>query len=204
MVRQQTLRLKLPTTTLSIAAVALVAYAWPACSDVLVYERQAILAGDLWRLGTAVFVHFSGSHLLWDLLVFCAAGWVIEARDYSGFAMVCGIAAIFPGIFLLVAAPELTRYGGLSGVATAAAAYLCLCKLAGADRARIVWLFILVLLCLKTVVETVSQMPLFVLSTNVTIHVLPSVHAIGCLGAFAVQRWERQRGGLRWTLVHGA
>jgi rhomboid family GlyGly-CTERM serine protease len=171
--------------------VALIAYVWPDFSESLVYERQAILEGDVWRLVTAVFVHFSLSHMFWDMLVFAAAGLAVEASGYRGFLCVCGFAAIVPGIYFLLTSPEITRYGGLSGLATGAVAYLCLCKVDGAGRDRIPWLAILALLCMKIAVESVSHVSIFVVSKNIPIHVLPSVHAIGCVGAFIVCKWVR-------------
>lgn len=191
MVHPQTCRLRLPAVTLTCASVALIAYVWPDFSESLVYERSAILEGDVWRLVTAVFVHFSLSHMFWDMLVFAAAGLTVEASGYRGFTFVCGFAAIVPGIYLLLTSPEITRYGGLSGLATGAVAYLCLCEMGGAGRGRIPWLVILALVCMKIAVESVFHVSIFVVSKNIAIYVLPSVHAIGCAGAFVVYKWVR-------------
>lgn len=191
MVQPQTFRLRLPAVTLTCASVALIAYGWPDFSESLVYERQAILEGDVWRLVTAVFVHFSLSHMFWDMLVFTAAGLAVEVSGYRGFSFVCGFAAVIPGMYFLLTSPEISRYGGLSGLATGAVTYLCLCKMGGTGRDRILWLTILALVCMKTVVETVFHVPIFVVSKDIAIHVLPSVHAIGCVGAIAVYKWIR-------------
>ena len=71
--------------TLFVIGISIIAYAFPRFSDLLVYERHAILCGELWRILTAPFVHFSASHMFWDILVFGAAGFAIEAERYRGF-----------------------------------------------------------------------------------------------------------------------
>lgn len=204
MAHQQALELRLPAITLSCACVSLVAYVWPDLLDLLVYDRQAILTGELWRLGTAIFVHFSLSHMLWDLLVFAAAGCVIEARGYRGFMIVCSLTAIVPGMYLLLASPEFIRYGGLSGLATAAVTYLCLCEMPAAGRYRILWLAILALVGMKIAVETVSHTPIFAGGSSVNFQVLPSVHAIGCAVAIAVYGTIRPNQRLEPTSLRSA
>jgi rhomboid family GlyGly-CTERM serine protease len=173
------------------ACMSVIVYLWPGLAALLVYDRQATLQGDFWRLGTACFVHFSPSHLFWDLLVFAAAGLVIGLRGYRGFSVVCCLAAVIPSIFLLLASPDINRYGGLSGLATGGVTYLCLCEISGAERYRSLWLSILVLLGVKIAVETLTHVPIFAGSSGVNFQVLPSVHAIGCAAALAAYRAMR-------------
>ncbi len=170
----------------SCVCASLIVYLCPWLRDWLVYDRQAILDGELWRLGTACFVHFSPTHLLWDGLVLGAAGWIVRARGHRGFSVVCCLSAVVPGIYLLLAAPRLEHYGGLSGLATGAVAYLCLCEISRAEGDRTLWVAILVLTLAKIVVETAAPAPIFAGTGEVGFDVLPSAHAIGCLASFAV------------------
>jgi rhomboid family GlyGly-CTERM serine protease len=177
------MRLRVPVLTLFLVGMALLVYAIPSLGDLFVYDRQAILGSEWWRLWTAPLVHFSGSHLGWNLLVFGAAGWAIENARYRKFWLVCGIAAIGPGLLFLLVTPQLAVYGGLSGLATGALAYLCLCEMAKTGKSRPVWLAILLLMGMKILVEAARDEALFVQIAGIPFRVLPLVHAVGVGGA---------------------
>ena len=74
-----------PAATLSLVLLAAGVYAAPVLGQVLVYDRTAILSGQVWRLITGNWVHFSTNHLVYDLLAFGTAGWIIEGRGQRGF-----------------------------------------------------------------------------------------------------------------------
>jgi membrane associated rhomboid family serine protease len=131
-------------------------------------------------------VHFSLSHLGWDVLVFGAAGWAIETARYRYFWLVCGIAGVCPGLVYLLTAPQLAVYGGLSGLATGAVAYLCLGHLCKTGNGRSIWLAILVLMGMKILVETLRGEALFVQVGCIPIRVLPLVHMVGMMSAIIV------------------
>lgn len=187
--RQATLKDKLKSLTLLIVGISIIAYGFPRFSDLLVYDRQAILNGELWRLLTAPFVHFSPSHIFWDILVFGAAGFAIEAAGYRGFWLVCIFATIIPSLIFLLTSPELECYGGLSGLAIGAVAYFCLCNMLKKKKNRVIWIFILVGMGAKIVAETAMGFPLFVQTGSIAFRLLPAVHIIGYLGAFAAIIW---------------
>jgi rhomboid family GlyGly-CTERM serine protease len=174
-----------------IVGISIIAYGFPRLSDLLVYDRQAILSGELWRLLTAPFVHFSPSHIFWDVLVFGAAGFAIEAAGYRGFWLICTFATIIPSLVFLLTSPELEFYGGLSGLAIGAVAYFCLCNVLKRKKNRVIWVFILVGMGAKIVAETAMGFPLFVQTGSIAFRLLPSVHIIGYLGAFAAIIWIR-------------
>jgi rhomboid family GlyGly-CTERM serine protease len=173
------------TLTFLILGISVAAYCFPRFSELLVYDRQAILNGQMWRLLTAPFVHFSASHLFWDTLLFGAAGFAIAYHRYRGLWMVCAFSTVIPSLLFLVTLPHLERYGGLSGLATGAVAYFCLCRALRTKEKRMIWLFILVGTGIKIMAETVTGFPLFVEIDGIPFRVLPSAHIIGYLGAFA-------------------
>jgi len=183
MAKQEAIESGFPALTLFIAFISLIVYGLPRVSELLVYDRQAIINGEYLRLFTAPFVHFSASHLFWDLLTFAAAGLRIEAAGYRGYRLVCGLAAFIPGLVFLFTSPELTRYGGLSGLAVGAVVYLCLCEVKETGRNRLLWITILALTGMKTVAEAVTGTPVFAASGNVPFRVLPSAHVFGCAAA---------------------
>jgi rhomboid family GlyGly-CTERM serine protease len=176
---------RIPAVTCSLLGLSLLVYGFPQASDLLAFDRAAVLQGELWRLVTAPFVHFSASHLFWNILVLCAAGWAAEAAGQRGFRWVCMIACAIPGPLYLLAFPEIGRYGGLSGLATGAAAYFCLCRALESKRNRTLWWIILFLMGAKIIVEAALGASLFVRAGGMPFRALPSAHVVGYLGALA-------------------
>ncbi|HVE77555.1 MAG TPA: rhombosortase [Gemmatimonadaceae bacterium] len=101
-----------------VLAAALVAWLAPAVGDALVLDRDAVRGGELWRVATGSLVHFSASHLGYNLLAVGLAGWLLEARGRRVAPLLIA-SAIGVGAAVMMFAPELARYGGLSGVAYA-------------------------------------------------------------------------------------
>jgi len=189
MAEPETLGVRFPTVTLTLALVAVIVYCWPSLPGHLVYDRQAILHGEIWRLVTAPVVHFSTSHIFWDLVVFIAAGWRIEVAGYRRYGLVCCLAAVVPGSLFLLFSPELARYGGLSGLATGAVVYLCLCEAYRTGGNRVPWLAILALTVMKVFVESVTGAPLFASEATMPFRVLPAAHSIGIAAALITFFW---------------
>ena len=81
------------------------------------YDRDAILAGQLWRLLTGHLVHLGGSHLAMNL-VGLALIWMLFGRLMSTAAWLATLlaSALTVSLGLLVFNPELMWYVGLSGV----------------------------------------------------------------------------------------
>lgn len=190
MARPKTLVSRIPTITLLFACATLLVYVLPFLSELFVYDRQAILDGELWRIVTAPLVHFSMSHLLWNVLAFSAAGWAVETTVPRGLWVVCIFSSITPGLLFLWTSPELIRYGGLSGLATGVVAYLCFCKIMKPSKVKAFWLLILALIGVKIMIEVITVGPLFVWAET-PFQVLPSTHVLGCIGAFVALMWSR-------------
>jgi len=125
-------------------------------------------------------------------VVFSAAGLAIESAGYRRFWLVCGLAAAVPGLLFLVTLPECERYGGLSGLATGAVVYFCICRSLSEGKHRILWLGIPLLIALKTFLEIVSGTGIFVQARGMHFRVLPSTHIIGYLGAVVCSIWYWQ------------
>ena len=120
---------------------------------------KQILSGELWRLLTAPLVHFSASHIWGDVIVFGIAGFAINLSGFRSFWLVCSIATIIPSLIFFLALPELERYGGLSGLATGAVAYFCICSLNKSRKNRIIWLVILAVMGIKILIEITMENP---------------------------------------------
>lgn len=101
-----------------VAGLAVLLYAaGPAAVEALRYERDAILAGQAWRLATGHLVHADAPHLAWNLGGL-ALVWLLFARDYSARQWLAILAASTVAIDLgfLLLESDLAWYVGFSGV----------------------------------------------------------------------------------------
>lgn len=110
--------------------------------ELLQFDRGAILDGQLWRLLTGSFVHWSREHFLLDVGAFAMVGMLYEhrlGRRYPWLLLFCGLAV---GLGLLAFVPGMSLYRGLSGVDSGqfAAAVCAEAWLARSDRRRWLWL----------------------------------------------------------------
>lgn len=115
------------------------------------YDRDAIGAGEAWRLASAHFVHLGLSHLLLNLaglaLVWLLAGRRLGLAAWC-FALVVVISVIDAGFWVLN--PGLSWYVGLSGVLHG---LLVVGAVAGLPSARGESLFLLAAVALKLLFE---------------------------------------------------
>ena len=173
--------LPLPVWTLGICAIAGLVFAVPQLQPVLVYNREAIGNGELWRLLTGNLVHFSPEHVLKDVLALLVAGAMIEMRPYRHFALLCITSATLIGTALYAAETGVLIYGGLSGVAIAAVAYLCLQGATGRGAYGRVCQVVLLVLVAKIMIELSSGM-----QASAGFVLVPISHVVGALTALAV------------------
>lgn len=107
-----------------------------------IYDRAAILQGELWRAYTGHFVHFSTSHFLWDALILGVAIALLEKWKVPGRFAFLVLAPLAISLAMLVFEPNLEFYGGLSGIGIGAVTML---GLHGFRKAESRWLPALIL-----------------------------------------------------------
>lgn len=183
--------LMMPVFTLSVMTGAIVSYLSADVSACLVYDRQAILNGEFWRLLTSHLVHFNLPHLVFDLSAFGLAGWVIEMRGCRHFGWLCIAMGACISLFLMLMKTEIAFYGGLSGPACGAFVYLALCGLQDSRPWGFISRMVLFMIALKIVIEALQGE--FFLKSMAAASVEPiwEAHAIGsavALSAFALQK----------------
>jgi rhomboid family GlyGly-CTERM serine protease len=169
-----------------LAAVAVGVWLLPDSGAWLAYERDPIPAGELWRLVTGHFVHWSPGHLVWDVGTFLVLGAACELRSRRRFSVcLAGSAIAIPcAVWLLL--PELELYAGLSGIDSALFALL------GADLVREHWerrspavlatgLVLLLAFALKVGFEITTGGTVFVADLGRGIVPVPHAHLAGAL-----------------------
>lgn len=184
---------RFPYFTLLLAASSIIVYMVPALNAGLIFDRQAITSGEGWRLITGHMVHFSGSHLFLNLLIFGLAGWMIETEGYSGFRLLCILTALIISLFIIIFQQSILRYGGLSGIATAAIIFLCLHKVERQIPGRKIWYALLCIVALKTSAEMMQGMPLFAQQGQIRFHTVHSAHFIGGITAGVIYLVLREK-----------
>jgi rhomboid family GlyGly-CTERM serine protease len=177
-----------PWATGIVAAGAIALYRWPGAAGLLVYDRERVLGGEWWPLVTSHWVHFSASHLVWNIAVLVPVGAWCESLEPKRTRWLYLIAPPLIGLTLLAGDAGLARYAGLSGIATAAVVLLALTQVRrGPDRW--IWIVVLGLVAAKVVAESIHAGPLFAAFADASIRPVPLAHLAG--GAVA-------------ALVHGA
>lgn len=188
---QATPRKTLPWATVAVAVAAGMSYFLPGARAAAEFERERILAGELWRLWTAHVVHFGGSHLWWNLTAIVPAGiWVecvVPGRTRRLYVLAPGII----GLALLALDARLQTYAGLSGVATGVLALLAFTQVARVEpAARRWWRGVLGLLAAKIVLETAQRQPVFATFADADLQPVPLAHLMGFACAAAVHWWR--------------
>lgn len=175
-----------PFLLLAIALLAALATGVPVLRQVMVFDREAILAGEWWRLLTCQLVHFSASHLACNLAVLGVFGVIIQRRRYRGFNSLCAAAFLAVAPLVLLWQPRVQYFGGLSGLATAAVILVALHGLADADGSRKLCLLALVGVAAKAAFEWTTLTSLFASFPNRTIIPSPLSHLAGACIATVV------------------
>lgn len=108
---------RLPRFTLLMALTAIGLFlGYGPAPELLVYDREAIIHGELWRLLTGHLVHSDTEHAFWDILALVLIGTLLERRGLSRIVKATGAGLITVNAWLMWGLPELTYYCGLSGV----------------------------------------------------------------------------------------
>jgi len=177
--------LRIPLATLLVCGAAGAVFALPLLQALLIYDRAAIDEGEIWRLITGNLVHFSPSHFLYDVVALFVAGALMEIRGYRHFAILCLVSAAMIGATVYVGSPELSVFGGLSGIVMAAFTYACLEGLeeTGAWR-RLCWVA-LIFLVIKMSIEMAlgSSFESLAEGESPSFVAVPSTHVAGAVTA---------------------
>lgn len=84
--------------------------------DVFQYDRNAIGAGEFWRLFTGHLAHWNFDHFFWCALVFLGLGSVCEQFNKKGFVSALVLSGLVSPVATWVLMPDMAAYRGLSGL----------------------------------------------------------------------------------------
>ncbi len=87
--------------------------------EALEYHRDGVAAGELWRLLTGQLVHWSTPMLMADFAVLLVAGFLLARTSPRVLIFCVPISAAAVGAAVHFLSPELIRYRGSSGIASA-------------------------------------------------------------------------------------
>jgi rhomboid family GlyGly-CTERM serine protease len=170
---------------LALTAGAAAAFLVPGAARWLEYDRGAIAGGEVWRLVTGHFAHWSAEHLAWDVIAFVALGVLCERLSRARFLACAAGAAVTVSLALWWAMPGLDRYRGLSGLDSALFVLLAVSLLRQGDpRQGLAGAWALVAFLGKVVWEGATGGALFVHDPGLT--AVPLAHLAGALVGFAV------------------
>lgn len=115
---------RIPCASLLLSAAAAVVFILPSLAAQLQYDRAAIAAGEVWRLVSGHWAHYSLDHFFWDVLAFGFLGLACERRSRARFLVCVSASAVAISLSIWLCLPEMSAYRGLSGVDSALIALL--------------------------------------------------------------------------------
>ena len=180
-----------PWATGVVTLLALAAAASPRAGEALVYDRLLVMDGEWWRLFTGHWMHFSPSHLFWNLVVLVPAGVWVERLAPTRTRVLFLVAPVVIGLTLFAADLSLMRFAGLSGVAAAVIALLALTQLSAGRTDLWFWRGVLALIAVKIGVELALGRPSFAQFTDASVRPVPLAHLAGVICAGAVHFTRR-------------
>jgi len=188
---------RFPIITLGVLALAVITGLWTDAASALVYNRHQILSGEVWRIVTCNWVHFSSSHFAYDVLAFALAGSLIELRGHPGFGWVCLLSPTLIGLAVFLTQPDLELFGGLSGMATGSAVFLSLHGLREHNAWRWICWFALAVIAVKIGLEFATGQLAFAQSGALALKPVPASHVAGGLSGALVWFFTRESSNLQ-------
>lgn len=181
--KQKSIIMGLPIFPILIILVSLLSSVLPELSSVFIFDRSALVRGEIWRMFTCHFVHFSYPHLSYNIFAFGIAGYVIKKKNYPHFCLLYLCLAFTISISLFILRPTMNYYGGLSGIACGALYYIALKGIKEPSPWKRICVLIVFFLPIKIALEiynNTSVLPYWEHQSFVPMH---TSHIIGCLVA---------------------
>jgi rhomboid family GlyGly-CTERM serine protease len=181
---------KLPFITALLVLSGLALALSPKLVSMLQFNRTAVMQGELWRIFTGHRTHWSGSHLLWDMLVFSMLEAIIEWLSRGRLLLFLAAGCLVISLMVFAFLPEMSLYRGLSGLDSGLFMLLLVLlyrnNTAGSSMLQKMPYFLAALLFAgKTLFEVTTGHTLFVQSSDLFIPV-PLAHLGGAAAGMAI------------------
>jgi rhomboid family GlyGly-CTERM serine protease len=181
---------RLITVSLSLAVIAVVVHLVPGAREWLQYDRSLIAAGEIWRIITCHWTHWSLDHLFWDAAALAVLGTLCERLDRRRFiACLLTVGVVIPAVVWLFI-PDMQTYRGLSGIDSALFALFAILMLKRPSIRKTAGgyaiLLLLVLGIAKVIFELSTGTTLFVDGSENHFIPVPLAHLAGGLVGLAV------------------
>lgn len=190
---------RVPWWTLALVSGVLLTWWVPGADRVFVYDRAAIADGELWRLMTGHLVHFSRSHLLYNLAVLGVATWFIEAHYRRDAIALHLLAGSLIGVALFLGEPHMRIFGGASGIAYASVFYVALRGLTETLRWRLMCVSLCAIVIVKLLIEWLWGWSLAANAPGAQFVSVPLSHLVGIASAAILYLWTAATSAL--TLI---
>lgn len=181
--KSQTQMKKFPILTFSIIFICMISFIFPKIASVLIFDREALLKGEIWRLFSSHCVHLTINHLIYNLFVFAAAGWIVERKSGHLMFFLYILMAFVICMALLIFNPGMMVYGGLSGIACGLIYYCALFK-RKEEHWKIICYFITIGLPVKIAFEIYSNASVLPYWGHQPFVIMPVSHVMGVATAF--------------------
>jgi hypothetical protein len=182
--------LRIPWCTLVLVCAAALVSALPApWSAPLVLEREAVRAGELWRIVSGHLWHGEAALAAWDLGALALLGGWIERRSRAELIAASGAGALLAGLAVVALRPDLDSYQGSSALASALLTTGCLHLLgrSGDGFARAAAALALLLLLAKLALESVGLWPSVALAGSGELESVAVAHLAGASAGVLVR-----------------
>ncbi len=187
---------RFPSASLLLSTLALVLYFLPGAGELFEYSRQALADGEIWRLVSCHWTHWSTEHLLWDVVAFGVLAALAEVQLGRRLLLVCLVtAAVAIPVVIWLVLPTMEIYRGLSGLDSTLFVLIALFHarrlfrpnaLSAVPLEPLIWAGALGLFVCKVLYEALSGTALFVGSGGTDVVVVPLAHLVGgAIGALA-------------------
>lgn len=183
---------RLPFLLFALPAVVLALA--PDRSDVLALTKDVIARGQFWRLWTGHWIHFSPSHLVWNLLAIVPAGALLERRRPGWLLQHALVAAPLIALALLVLEPTMRQFGGLSALAVSVLVLAALDRWMAGGPDRALWSAVLLLTGVKLGYDLTHTTALLSRFTSPDVRPSTYAHAVGAGAALLLYPLWSTRG----------
>jgi len=168
----------------------------PGASAWLQFDRDAVAAGQWWRIVSGHVTHWNFDHLFWDGAVFAVLGVLCERRNRVHFFVGLLAAAVLIPLSVWLLLPEMRTYRGLSGLDTGLFTMLAIWTLVEKWQARQGrWVALLFCLLAGLVVKIAFEMftggTIFVDAATADFHPVPLAHVVGAAVGIVVGFFAR-------------